>query len=293
MTIRDLSIFIAVAEQLSMSKAAEKLNLAQPTVSAVIGSLERDYGVLLFDRLGRGLHLTDEGRFLLSRSRSIVGMVDTLESELGAYTRIQTIRMGATITVGSTILADLISRFENENPLIRVHVQVDNTKTIERQLLDGSLDLALIEGMVQSKSLLCTPWYIDELIAVCSKHFPAPSELSLGALSEYPLILREEGSGTRALFVGLLQEKGIPFEEKWSCHSSDAILSATCAGQGITVISKRLVNHLIEDETLRELVLQDVKLNRFFSLVHHKDKIFTPSMETLLHLLKCDMINGE
>ncbi len=292
MTIRDLSIFIAVAEQLSMSKAAEKLNLAQPTVSAVIGSLEKDYGILLFDRLGRSLHLTDEGRFLLSRARSIVSLVDTLESELGAYTRMQTIRMGATITVGSTLLADLIARFESMHPLLRVQVQVDNTQTIERLLLDGSLDLALIEGMVQSKSLVCTPCYVDELIAVCAKQYPAPSELNLRALSEYPLILREEGSGTRALFVGLLQEKGIPFEEKWSCHSSDAIVSATCAGQGITVISRRLVVHMIQEGTLREVVLQDVDLKRFFSLVHHKDKVFTPSLEKLLQLLKCDMIKG-
>nr|WP_319472279.1 LysR family transcriptional regulator [uncultured Sphaerochaeta sp.] len=288
MTIRDLSIFIAVAEQLSMSKAAEKLHLAQPTVSAVIGSLEKDYGVLLFDRLGRGLHLTDEGRFLLSRSRSIVGLVDTLESELGAYTRQQTIRIGATITVGSTLLADLIARFESNHPLLRAQIQVDNTQTIERLLLDGSLDLALIEGVVQSKSLICNPCYVDELIPVCARKFPAPSTLSLKTLSDYPLILREEGSGTRALFVGLLQEQGISFEEKWSCHSSDAIVSAVCAGQGITVISRRLVRHLIKEGTLRELSLLGVDMKRNFSLVHHKDKVFTPSMEKLLHLLKCD-----
>ena len=292
MTIRDLSIFIAVAEQLSMSKAAEKLHLAQPTVSAVIGSLEKDYGVLLFDRLGRSLHLTDEGRFLLSRSRSIVGLVDTLESELGAYTRQQTIRMGATITVGSTLLADLIARFEGENQLLRVQVQVDNTQTIERRLLDGSLDLALVEGMVQSKSLVCTPCFVDELIPVCAKEFPVPSPLGLKTLSDYPLILREEGSGTRALFVGLLQEKGISFEEKWSCHSSDAIISAVSAGQGITVISRRLVRHLIQENILRELSLEGVDMKRNFSLVHHKDKVFTPSMEKLLQLLKCDTMEG-
>jgi DNA-binding transcriptional LysR family regulator len=107
-------------------------------------------------------------------------------------------------------------------------------------------------------------------------------------LSDYPLILREEGSGTRALFVGLLQEKAFPFEEKWSCHSNDAIIRAVCAGQGITVISRRLVHHLVKEGTLRELELQGVDMKRYFSLVHHKDKVFTPSMEKLLHLLKCD-----
>jgi DNA-binding transcriptional LysR family regulator len=144
--------------------------------------------------------------------------------------------------------------------------------------------------MVQSKSLVCTPCFVDELIPVCAKEFPAPSTCSLKTLSDYPLILREEGSGTRALFVGLLQEKGYPFEEKWSCHSNDAIIRAVCAGQGITVISRRLVHHLVKEGTLRELELQGVDMKRYFSLVHHKDKVFTPSMDKLLQLLKSDTV---
>ncbi len=291
MTIRDLTIFIAVAEMLSMSKAADKLCLAQPTVSTVIASLEREYGVLLFDRLGRRLHLTDEGKFLLSRSRSIVSLVDTLESELGAYTRVQSIRMGATITVGSTLLAPLISRFEKDHPLLSVQVRIDNTRTIENLLLEGSLDMALVEGVVHHTSLVSEQLYVDELIAVCAPSFPCPSTIALSSIGQYPLILREEGSGTRELFELLLKKQGFSYEEKWVCHSSDAILSATVAGQGITVISRRLVQSLCENGMLREIVLIGVDLKRSFSLVYHKDKVFTPALEALLQAMKNDARN--
>ncbi len=288
MTIRDLTIFVAVAEQMSMSKAADQLDLAQPTVSSVIASLEREYGVLLFDRLNRALHITDEGRFLLSRARSILGLVDGLEQDLGAFNRKQIIRMGATITVGSSVLAPIVSDFEQINPSISIQVVVDNTQTIETQLLDGAVDLALLEGVVTSKQLVVEPLYADELIAVCAPHFNAPAKMTLKQISEYPFILREVGSGTRERFLRCIIEEGLTVEQKWTCHSSDAILHAVLSAQGVTVISRRLVQDLLASGKLRQIILEQVNLNRNFSLVYHKDKTFTPAMDAFAKAIRND-----
>ena len=144
MTLRDLRIFIEVARTLSMSESAVNLGCAQPTVSQVISNMESEYGVRLFERLARRLYLTDDGTYLLSYAQGILALYDEVDSNLGSYALPVVLRMGATITVGSSIMGELVSRFEKEHPLITVEVYVDNTQTIESMLAESRLDLALV-----------------------------------------------------------------------------------------------------------------------------------------------------
>ena len=120
------------------------------------------------------------------------------------------------------------------------------------------------------------------MVLVATKGFPIADEVGLSDLSSLPFILREKGSGTRNLFVNLLEERGITIKEKWVCHSSDAILSAVRSGQGLTVISKRLVAPELSEGILREIAIRGVSFARTFSLVFHKDKFFTPPLESLV-----------
>ena len=287
MTIRDLTIFSAVARHESMSKAANELGLAQPTVSSVIANLEAQYGVVLFDRLAKRLHITDEGRFFLLRSRSILALIDDLETELGSYEHVLSVSIGATLTVGAALIAPIIQKFEHLHTQAKVFVQVDNTKTIEGQLLDGALDFAVVEGEVENPLLWTTMLCRDELVLVASATYQLPSKrMSLKDVAKFPFIVREPGSGTRKQFLGLLQEQGLQVEQKWVCHTSDAIVSAVLSGQGLTVISKRLVRPYLDQGTLKCVVLEGVDLARTFSLIWHKDKIFTPIQQSLIALIQ-------
>lgn len=282
MTLRDLRIFIEVARTLSMSESAVNLGCAQPTVSQVIANMESEYGVRLFERLARRLYLTDDGTYLLSYAQGILALYDEVDSNLGSYALPVVLRMGATITVGSSIMGELVSRFEKEHPLITVEVYVDNTQTIESMLAESRLDLALVEGQVFHPALVTEDILPDTLVLVATKGFPIADEVGLSDLSSLPFILREKGSGTRNLFVNLLEERGITIKEKWVCHSSDAILSAVRSGQGLTVISKRLVAPELSEGILREIAIRGVSFARTFSLVFHKDKFFTPPLESLV-----------
>ncbi|MDY0289236.1 MAG: LysR family transcriptional regulator [Sphaerochaeta sp.] len=282
MTLRDLRVFAQVAKTLSMSESAAILGCAQPTVSQVIASIEGEYGVRLFERLARRLYLTDDGSYLLSYAQGILSLYDEVDANLGSYALPVVLRMGATITVGSSIMGRLVSRFEEEHPLIRVEVHVDNTEAIEAMLLDSRLDLALVEGQVMHPFLVTEDVMPDSLVLVASNTFPIPAEVALDDLEGLPFILREKGSGTRGLFVRLLEERGVSIREKWVCHSSDAILSAVLSGQGLTVISHRLVAPHLEAGTMQEVTIRGVGFARMFSLVFHKDKFFTPPLEQLV-----------
>lgn len=286
MTLRDLKIFSQVAKTLSMSESAAILGCAQPTVSQVIASIEGEYGVRLFERLSRRLYLTDDGRYLNSYAQSILTLYDEVDANLGSYVLPVVLRIGATITVGSTIMAELVSLFEKEHPQISVEVHVDNTQTIEALLAESQLDLALVEGEVRHPSLLSEAVLPDSLVLVAAKSFPLPSEVELADLENLPFIVREKGSGTRTLFTNLLEERGITIREKWICHSSDAIIRAVLSGQGLTVISRRLVSDDLEKGLLREMTIRGVSFARVFSLVFHKDKFFTPALEQLVTAIK-------
>ena len=286
MTLRDLTIFTQVAKTLSMSESADLLGCAQPTVSQVIASIEREYGVRLFERLSRKLYLTDDGRYLNSYAQNILALYDEVDANLGAFSLPVVLRIGATITVGSSIMGEVVSRFEKENPRISVEVYVDNTETIEALLAESQLDIALVEGEVRHPSLVAEAVLPDSLVLVAAKEFPLPSEVDIHDLESLPFILREKGSGTRNMFVKLLEEKGVTIREKWICHSSDAILSAVHSAQGLTVISRRLVAPDLAKGVLREVTIRGVSFARMFSLVFHKDKFFTPPLEQLVKDIK-------
>ncbi|AEV30987.1 transcriptional regulator [Sphaerochaeta pleomorpha str. Grapes] len=288
MTIRDVRIFCEVVETLSMSKAAENLDCAQPTVSHVIAGIEADYGVRLFERFSKRLYLTEDGQYLYSHARDLLCVYDEIDTNLGAYSHPVLVRIGATITVGSSVMPALCCTFEKEHTNLNLKVVVDNTKTIEQLLLENKLDLALVEGTVSNTDLVTDPVVSDELVLVMSPDFPFSFQNSCRAedLAGLPFIFREEGSGTRQRFIEFLSAHKTNVQEKWVCHSSDVILNAVKSGLGLTVISSRLVSKDLQMGKLRKIQLADANFVRAFSLVYHKDKFFTPQLEALVKKIK-------
>lgn len=285
MTIRHLQIFIAVADTGTMSLAAKQLYISQPTVSQVISEMESSYGVRLFERLSRRLYITDTGKQLLKYARHIVASFEEMERGLHDASEHPILRIGATITVGSCILTGIIRRFETKCPQIQVQAYVDNTRSIEKMILESELDLALVEGVVSEEDIVVQPMIDDELVLVCGMQHPFAQKQSCIAeeLRKQAFILREEGSGTRARFEGYLNAHGVEIFPKWVCHSSDSILKAVECGQGLSVLSKLLVEPSVRAGNLHQISLSDARLTRSFSLIYHKNKFLS---EPLLQLIK-------
>ena len=129
MTLRHFKIFIAVCDNMNMTSAAETLYMSQSAVSQAIAELEKHYDVHLFERLSRKLYLTQAGQKLLSYARHIVRMNAEVENDMKAMHQNGSIRIGASVTVGSHVLPKLVSRFEKRNPQTDIEVFEDNTKS--------------------------------------------------------------------------------------------------------------------------------------------------------------------
>lgn len=287
MTIRHLRIFIAVAETGKMGLAAKQLFIAQPTVSQVIADIEESYGVQLFERLSKKLYITDAGRQLLSYARHIVSLFDEMECSLRNASAQVRLKLGATITVGACVLTQAVRRFEASYPPAQVQVFVDNTQVIEQMLLRSQLDLALAEGAITHPDLVVRPVIQDELVLVCGAGHPFAERASLTAadLQGQAFVLREEGSGTRAMLEEYLKENGVTIDPKWVCHSADSILNAVADGQGLTLISRLLAGPLVRQGRLHQLPLQGAALGRTFNLVYHKNKYLSDPLRHLMETI--------
>lgn len=294
MTIRHLQIFIAVAETGSMSAAAKRLYISQPTVSQVIAGMEEEYGVLLFERLAKRLCITDAGSRLLGYARHAVALFDEMEDAVGRAARRRQLRVGASITVGACSLTEIVRRFEEKNPDSEVTVFVDNTSVVEAKVLDSSLDLGLVEGHVSSDRLVVRPVIHDELVLVCTPDHPfaGRGKVAVRDLDGQPFLLREAGSGTREQLDSILRDRNVHVRPKWICHSSDAILSAAIGGQGLAVLSRLLVREAEAQGLLSVLTLEDAKLDRSFQIIYHRNKYLSVQLQSFLREIELSAQTG-
>ena len=286
MTIRHLQIFIAVADCGRMRAAAEQLYISQPSESQAIREFEQYYDVKLFERLNQRIYITESGRKLLSYARHIVNSLDECEQELKKDKVHPLIRLGSSVSVGTVLLDDYLNLYEVEIPQADVRVTVNNTAQIEGLLLTNQLDLAIVEGSIDSEELIQIEVAEDELFLVVGRHHPyyENPNITLDQLNGQALISREEGSRDRNQYERLLRDKGIHMEKKWSCTNVQAIINSVMAGRGIGILSNLLIADELRSGELRMLNIDDIHIRRKLRLVYHKNKYLTDAMQQFIHI---------
>lgn len=288
MTIRHLRIFITVADLGSMTAAANVLFISQPTVSQAISELETHYGIKLFERLAKRLYITQKGSQLLSYARHITALVDEMEQVIKNPEEIGSMTIGASLTIGECLLPALISTFAKKHPHFQVNAIIKNTLDIENLIAKNTVDLAIVEGLVHSADIITESFENDELALVCGKDHPLykVKTISPDELANINFILREKGSGTRELFENAMSANEIKWRPAWECNGSDIIKSAALNSIGVGVISKRLVQHELDEGLLHAFQIEGIELKRKFSIAYHKNKYITKSMKTFISLCK-------
>lgn len=287
MTIRHLKIFLTVAETGKMSLAAKKLYLTQPTISQAIRELEEHYDTRLFDRLSKRLYITEEGKRLKELALTAVRAFDDLELQMQSESKVEHFRIGATVTVGSCLLPSLLEDFHEQCPLVDVFSFIRNTAIIEEKLLRSDLDVGIVEGIIHSPDLISLPMVEDYLVLACSAEHPfaARHSFSPSDLEGMDFVMREQGSGTRALFEDYLRANHIRIRCRVEAPFPEAMKHAILSNHCMAVISVRLIEEELQKGTIHMLPHPENAWNRTFNLVYHKDKLLTDSIIHLKNLL--------
>lgn len=286
MTRRHLEIFIAVAEEGSMTAAAKRLYIAQPTVSQCIKDLEGEQEVQVFERIGKHLYLTREGETLLSYARHIMALYREMEQQLTAVGKDEW-HMGCTLTVGETMLPELIPTFRKSLAGSQIHTIVRNTADIQEALLNNRIDFGIVEGDIRHPDIITEALTFDRLICVCGQQHPLYGKgVDNHCLDGERFLLRERGSGTRLRFEQGMQRMELSYIEGMECNSFGPIIAAAKAGIGIGVVSNRLVKEELENKTLWQVNEKESFMNRMFTLVYHKNKYISSDLEKLFAIIK-------
>ena len=269
MTIRHFRIFIAVASTESITKAAQLLYVTQPTVSVAIREMEQHYGTRFFDRINQRLHITEEGKALLSHATHLISIYDDIETSFQNPDALGILRIGASVNVGSYYLPEYIELFEQQLPNIRTQVRISTTEVIETLLLENQLDLG-----------------IEAHVAVCCPtHSMAGKTVSLSEFISQPLLCRERNSGAFCAFQSAVSQLGYPIEPAWESSSQEALLEATYLGLGVTILPEKLAKKEVSKNQLAQIHISDFSFQNTVCLAYHKNKFISPAMQNFINLV--------
>lgn len=291
-TLRQLEVFLAVARNESVSRAAEELAMSQSAASSSLADLEHQFDIQLFDRVGKRLQLSGLGRALRPRAEALDAHARGFEQALADQSDVGLLRVGATLTIGNYVAVPLMGRFMRDQPGARVSLEIANTQEIARKVLNFEIDVGLVEGELQHPELEVTRWCEDELVVFCAPDHPFARRRALkdADLRTAHWIVRERGSGTRQAFDhalhGLLPELTLSLE----LQHTEAIKSAVRAGVGIGCVSRIAVADEIRHGTLRACNVPGRDFRRHFFFVLHVQKYRGPGVQRWLALCQANRV---
>jgi DNA-binding transcriptional LysR family regulator len=287
MTLEQLRIFIAVAERQHVTRAASELNLTQSATSAAIAALEARYGVKLFDRIGRGIVLTQTGRDFLIEARAVVARAKAAAEVLNDLAGLKrgSLALAASQTVANYWLPWRIQTFKKAHPGIDLHVTIANTEQVAQAVHQGSADLGFVEGQVDDPLLAIRRIDGDSLVIVVGMNHPwvGQTRIMPNRLTSSGWILREPGSGTRSMFEASLRKFGIKLPDlriALELPSNEAVRAAVESGDCAAAISDLVVAQSLAAGTLHRVRIELPR--RAFFVLRHKERYASQAEQALL-----------
>lgn len=285
MTLRHLEIFQIVCAQMSITKAADELNMTQPAVSIAVKELESFYRTKLFDRLGRKIYLTRAGEKLLAYTNMIIGQFHASISDIRNEADHAVCRIGVNVTAGEGCLAAITVRLKEEIPNLKLHIAVDNTESIQSMLRKNEIDFAVMDAPSDSRNLTVQKLYSEQMTAVCSQKFKIENSIKLTDLAAQPLLVREEGSGLRKCVDRVFEEYGCFIEPLAQSVSNLALIELAKSGLGIAILPASLASAFICNGSLKKVNVIDAKFIRDCYLVRYNSKYLSETLKKCISLI--------
>ena len=274
-TLKQLRIFVAVAGTENVSRASEKLSLSQSAVSMALKELELQLGLKLFDRAGKRMLMNRQGHWLLPKAQHILEQVQVIGRDLGHASR-QTLAIGASTTIADCLFPSLATHLYGQYPDLELHLESGNSSAILSLLLARKIELGLVEGVCQHPQVTSTAWWTDRLVIVASPNHPLAKQfgkngpLPVAALVNTTWIMRETGSGTRAIFEHVFREHLPGFGIMAELDHVPTIKALVAEGECLACLSEIAVKRELASGELVGIDIRGMELERQFYMLRHK-----------------------
>lgn len=286
-----LKIFCMVTHLQSFSKAAKMLHMSQPAVSTHIKNLEEYYRGQLFERTPHGVTLTKAGETFYTYAKRILDLQDEMEQQLEVVLLRENnqIVVGASTTIGNVSLPCSIYLFKEQHPEVTIRLDIANSEEVVRKLYADEVDIGVLEGDVVRPELAAIPVTTDELVLIIPPNNPYQGEsMSLADFLKQPLILREDGSGTRRILTNVLELHGHSINELnviTEMSTIDAIKSAVEAGLGGAVVPRLTMRKELDLKTLRVLTISGLPMSLTYYVVYPVHKSLSTAAKRFLNFI--------
>lgn len=293
MNYERLRTFMAVAEKKSFSEAGKILFVTQPTITSQIKALEEELHTKLFERTTKKVEMTQSAVILYKYAKEIIRLSDSAQKEILKIENMihGDLSMGCSLTIGEYILPKYLKQFKDMYPLIQMSVEISNSNNIITSIKDQFIDVGLIETPIDDPEIMVEPFLEDELILIASPNYFSNNEItiSIEQLKRTPLIVREKGSGTRAVLEQYLNQAGMSIDRLnvvMELGSTEAIKAAVESGLGVSIVSK---NAIIKEQQLQLLTaypIKNISFYRYFYIAFRKEQVLKSTTELFIEELR-------
>jgi len=278
-TLRQLKVFESVARHRSFTRAAEELHLTQPAVSMQVKSLEEEAGLPLTEQLGKALFLTDAGAELARQARLVAQQLRLADEALAALRGLKAGRLAIGVVSTAKYFAPrLLTAFRSRHPGIELCLSVQNRDTIVRELADNEIDVAIMGSPPREPPAVADVFAEHPLVIIAAPGHPLASRRRLKAadLAGETLLIREQGSGTRAAMERFFAGQKLSLAPAIEMSSNETIKQAVMAGMGLSFISLHTIGLELAVGRIKRLAVAGTPVMRQWHLVRRADKELLP-----------------
>ncbi|HWR45153.1 LysR family transcriptional regulator [Sporomusa sp.] len=291
MELRQLQIFSTAAKTLNFTKTGTKLGYAQSNITGQIRQLEETLQVKLFERLGRGIQLTNEGKKFLENVNQILLLCEKAKGEFAPDVFRGILSIGAAETLCVYRLPQILTQYHKLYPLVELRVQTDSCDNFVESIKANNIDIAMVlTNKIKTPELTVQTLHNETLTMVASPLHPLAQKQKIKPydLIEECLILTLPGCGYRPLILAMLNKQNVKPKSIMELSSVGAIKQCTSCGLGVTILPKISVSDDLASGKLVELNWTGPKFEVKTQLIYHQEKWITPPMKAFLNLC-CSM----
>jgi len=291
-TFHRLRVFVAVAKNRNFSRAAEELDISQPSASLQLKLLEEELGVILFIRNQQGIDLTREGEILLEGAEAILHQVNKIKEQferITTETEIKTLHIGGSESPSVSLLPSVIGAFKKTRPEIQLFIQSEISAVLEQMVLNSELEIALITNPSHSTKLVYEPFREESILAVVSpRHQVADKkEVSLAELAKELIIIKngKAGPSTTENFIKEAGKRGYELNNTVFCETADAVKAVVKKGLGIGFLHSDVAGSDIRRGELKAIKIPELNWRVKTFIVYHKERTLSPAAKDFLTFL--------
>jgi len=284
-TLRQMQIFLNVVASGHLTNVAKDMKLSQSAISMSIKELENILGRPVFDRINKKLVLNEVGRAFYKEIDPIFKKLSDIEYEFKNSENKGMIRVGASTTIVDYLMPSIICSYMSAYPDVKITLKEGNTKEITEMIKEGSIDVGFVEGFVSGSDIIKEKIGVDELVVVTADKNLCKS-CYIDELAEKRWVLREEGSGTREVFLNYIKDKVDDLNIFFELGHTESIKSILMNRECLTCISKISVENEIKEGKLHQVDVKNFDCKRDFLIIYHKDKYHSTLFEKFLFFSK-------